>query len=706
MSVGDPQPELLLTTFQNNPAPAGDKITGTPKDAPPKPPDLDVIKVAPAEWTDDIAKRIVVHDYERANLWMRQNKYMRWSEDERLLNSNLIQRIWEGTNIPRSSLGIKVIWQQVESVLPHLMDAIFTSTDGIWFETFPRPGTDVQQAMDTRELLSAQLDEAHIWEITRRVMKSMAIYGTGIMKVAWTRKERDRQIWDDKLTPKMATIGGQQVAVGSKRTFKKRNIKQQINRPDLSYVSLKDFYIDPSHKLPSVEGASFVAQRSFATYEELQWMADNDPSIKLPSKEDLLAVIKEKNTPTKADADQFKQRASSEADIRESFPAKGSSDPARSQFELLEYWTDDHLVLLLNRRDVIRNIPNPYGFIPFISVNYTDVLDQFYGIGIAEIIEGEQKLQQGLLNAHIDETSLNIHGALVVEAGTVLNKQQLRRRPGQIIEATRADAVQPLTMPNVTQDAFIAIQQSQTRAQQYTGISDMVSSGVPSVKTSATRTAAGVGAIVQASSSRIEYIVENVENNLIVPMLDKILTLNQRYLDPQTAIAILGPNGQKYINPLQVTNGEFMFELRAANRMSQRQQAGQSIPFLLQTLLNPALMQLMMQQGDKLNIKAIIRDVMSVMSWRNRNDWFQPMTPQDYQMLQQEAQQQQQMAQMKMQGQAERDKDRIIGNTLSQMATSVFDKALDGQPAASIALGKALDAAQAHGIEGAEHIQQ
>lgn len=706
MSVGDPQAELILSTFSNDPAPAGEGLTGQAKDTPPKPPDPEVIKVAPDKWSDELAKQIVIHDYERANLWRRQNKDMRWNEDERLLNANLIQRIWEGTNIPRSSLGIKVIWQQIESLMPHLMSAIFTSSDGIWFDCYPRPGTDPNQAMMTRELLSAQLDEADVWEVTRRVLKSSAIYGTGVMKVAWKREERDRQIWDDKLEPKLLTLPtGQKIANGTKRTFKRKDVKWQLNRPDLTYVSLKDFYIDPSHKLPTIEGAGYVIQRSFMTLEELTWLAEKDESIKLPPRQELIDSIKIKATPVKADADQFKQRAASEADIRENYPRQGSSDPARAKFEILEYWTEDRLVTMLNRRDVIRNIPNPYLFLPFVSVNYCDVLDQFYGVGIAEIVEGEQKLQQGLLNAHIDETSLNIHGALVVEAGTVLNKQQLRRRPGQIIEATRADAVQPLTMPNVTQDAFIAIQQSQARAQQYTGISDMISSGVPSVKTSATRTAAGVGAVVQASSSRVEYMVENVEQNLIVPMLDKVLMLNQRYLDPKQAIGILGPNGHKLINPLHITNGEFMFELRAASRMSARQNAAQSLPFLLQTIMNPAFMELLSQQGKKVNIDAVVRDVMGILNWRSKNDWFVPMTPQDQQMQQQEQQQQQQMAAQKQEYQSQRDIQRIVANTLSQMAQSVFNKALDGQPAAAMALGRALDGAQAHMVPGAEFQQ-
>src|SRR6201984_1027504 len=704
LALGDPQPELLASTFQNNPAPGG-QAEGVDT-TPPLPPDPEVIRIAPDKWSDELAKRIVIHDFERANQWRRQNMDMRWNEDERLLNGNLIQRIWEGTPIPRSSLGIKLIWQQVESLLPRLMSSIFNSSDGIFFECFPRPGTDVQLAQMTRELISAQLDEADVWEVTRRVFKTALTYGTGIMKLGWTRKERDRELWEDKIVATLKKVTGQALNVGDRREFKRKKYVDKINRPDLSYVSIKDFYIDPSHKLPQIDGAQFIIQRSLPTLEELQWMADNDPSIKLPPRAELIDWIARKATPSRADADQHKRRQAQEADFMEEYPVKGSHDPARAKFELLEYWTADRLVTILNRKNVIRNIPNPYGFLPFISINYVDTLAQFYGKGIATIIEGEQKLQQGLLNAHIDETSLNIHGCLVVEAGTVLNKQQLRRRPGQIIEATRADAIQPIVMPQVTQDAFIALQQSQVRAQQYTGVSDMISNGVPSVKTSATRTAAGVGAVVQASSSRIEYMIENIENNFIVPMLDKILILNQRYLDPKQAIQILGPDGPKVINPLAVTNFDYTFELRAASRMSARQNAAQSLPLVLQTIMNPALSEMLQQQGVKINVKAVVRDVLDILNWRNRNDWFQPMSPQDLQMAQSEQSKQIQQMQMQAQLQTGRDRGRIVPKTLADTAKMVLDKALEGKPAAAIALGKALDGAQANEVTGAEFLPQ
>src|SRR5437899_1052228 len=488
MGLGDPQDDLLRAASPeaSTAAPAGDRGDRLSL---PKPEEA---VFAPGAWDDDLALAIVISDFDRASQHRQQNFDLNWDDDDRLLHANVTQRTWEGTNTPRSSLGVKLVWQQIESLLPAEMSALFQSTDGIFFDTFPRPGTDITQAIATRELISAQLDDINFWKTAEQVLRSKNLYGTGILKLGWFRRDRQREFWSDELIPVMGQKLGTPFFIGTKRQFKRRQKKEQINRPEILYVSLRDFYIDPSHKKPHVEGAQFAIHRAFITMDEIFWMGQNDPSYDMPTRDDLVLMVKQGATPASAAADTSKQRSAQEADIRERYPLNSTADPAKAKFEILEYWTNDRLVTVLNRKRVIRNISNPYMFIPFISVNYTDVVDQFYGKGIARIIGDEQRLMQGIVNAHVDEVSLHIHGALVIESGSVINKGQLRRRPGQVIEATRRDAVGPLETSPVTQDAFIALQQAQIRAQQYTGVTDIVLMCEPSVQTSATRTARGV----------------------------------------------------------------------------------------------------------------------------------------------------------------------------------------------------------------------
>jgi hypothetical protein len=702
MGLGDPQDDLLRAASPeaSTMAPGGNRME-TPV-GPPKP---EEVKLAPESWDDDLALRIVIADYEKAQQHRSNNFDLKWDDNDRLLHANVTQKTWDGTNTPRSSLGVKLVWQQVESLIPAEMTALFQNTDGIFFDTFPRPGTDISQAVACRELLAAQLDDADFWCEAEEILRSKNVHGTGILKLSWLRQDRERQFWSDELVPVLQQKLGVPFSIGVKRQFKRRSKMEQVNRPQVTYVSLRDFYIDPSWKRPRVQGAQFAIQRAMLSMDELLWMGENDPSYKIPSREDLIVLVKTGMTPMSAAADMSKQRSAQEADVREKYPLNPSADPAKASFEILEYWTSDRMVTVMNRKMVLRNIPNPYLFIPFLSVNYADVIDQFYGKGVAEIIGDEQRLQQGLINSHIDEVSLNIHGCMIVESGSVLNKGQLRRRPGQVIEAARVDSAKYLETKPVTQDWQAALGQSQIRSQQYTGVTDLATQGIPSTPTSATRTAHGVSTLSNAAFSRIEHIVKRDEYRLIVPMLDKLTELNQRFLDPRTEIQILGKTvpGLIALNPLLITNGNFRFELRASSRMSAKRDQQQALPFLLQTILNPALQQSLTLQKIKPNIQAITRDTLDILGFRNRNDWFVPMSQEEVQMANQPHSIPIITEMMKGQREKQRSDDKAqmmehsqIADVVKIVISELMKGAVKGDAMPSLALGRALDDIGAH----------
>src|SRR5882724_5383891 len=196
MPPGDPQPDLQRAANNPGPAPAGGTFDGSVGQ--PKP---EEVKLAPAAWTDDLALRIVVNDFERAQQHRSQNFDPIWDENDRLLHGNVVQKTWPGTEVPRSSLGIKLIWQQVEAIMPSVMDALFQSSDGIFFDTFPRPGTSPDQAYAARELIASQLDEVNCWETVRRILKCAFVHGTGILKDTWFRSETMREFWSDEIIP-------------------------------------------------------------------------------------------------------------------------------------------------------------------------------------------------------------------------------------------------------------------------------------------------------------------------------------------------------------------------------------------------------------------------------------------------------------------------------------------------------------------------
>ena len=98
MAVGDPQADLQRAANNPGPAPAGGTFEGAIEQ--PKP---EEVKLAPAAWTDELALKIVVNDFERAQQHRSQNFDPIWDENDRLLHGNVIQKVWPGTDVPRSS---------------------------------------------------------------------------------------------------------------------------------------------------------------------------------------------------------------------------------------------------------------------------------------------------------------------------------------------------------------------------------------------------------------------------------------------------------------------------------------------------------------------------------------------------------------------------------------------------------------------------
>lgn len=654
------------------------------------------VKIAPGKWTDEVARAIVMADFAKFEQHRAQFD-KRWTRNDEILQGNVDQKYWPN-GVARSSVAVKLEEQQLESLLPYLYEGIFQSVDGIFFDTFPRPGTHPESARYTRELMAQQLDQCGAVNEICHSIRSLGHHGTGIIKVGWCRYQYDRADWVRGTVPEgYSMVNGQKVGYGSKVQSSRVPKTTYVNRPEVYFKNLRDIYVDSSLLLPNLQKSQAVIERALLGYDELKRIGEKDKTYKLPSEAELRQYLIQRKLPKTVSADSDRSRsmaAAGQTDIH----IQGTTDPARARFEVLEYWTLDRFVVILERKWVICNKKNPYGFIPYFSGNFKDLLDSFYGKGLAETLEYEQMLQAGLINSHCDEVSLSIHSGLIVQTGSVLNKTQLSAGPGQVIEANSTDAVKELKRTPVTQDWTLALTQSQLRAQQITGLSDIITSGAPGVATSVTRTARGVSALAGGAMSRIQFLVERIENTIIVPMLRAIFTLNKLYLKPDEIVAIVGRDGLQYVfDPLLVANADVAFELRAASRMSSRVAMQQTLPQLLQDL--GTMMGPLREQGVKTNIPAVIRDILEVNGWRNRNDWFTPMSQEEIQQMQQ-----QEMAPQasKQQAQAERDQARFDANSQRQqhqagldILKDVVSKGLDGKPAAAAALGMALDASQA-----------
>lgn len=584
------------------------------------------------KWSDSRAAKVALADFETAERYRVANHDPRWRNADELYLAWRPQKCWPGTRVERASISVPVAFQQVESILPHILRARYG--DPYPFDAQPEPGTTPEQARATRDLLNHQLRMDNSREVERRCYKSAFIRGNGIAEQGWLyekiKKTRLKAVYKRVRPiishPFLGEMPGPTIRVD--RTIKEEEYDATIDRPFLRYVPLTDFYIDPNAPSPVVQEARYCAVRKLMAIDDLLAFEDQD-GFDIPPRNVLVELARDKPTgmgdTTKAYSETVRGNSWNPS-------TDTTADAAGLRIEVIAYWTKERLVWLLNRLLPAYNKENPYGFLPFYNSYYTDVLDRFYGLSISDVVEPEQRLQSDTLCLRLDELSLAIHSSTIKKRGG--QSKRSRRYPGAEIEVDnpREDLIRE-PVSNITQQAFMEAQASENRAQKATGITDLAVLGTPtSGGNSAARTATGINTLSGASGARLQYIVENSESTFIEPILNDRLKLNKKFLDPDSLIPILGEEGKALaIDPLDVMQADVKFDLRGSARMAAKAALQQMIPLVLQSFANPGLMAEMRQQGLKVSIGELWNMVCDATGYRSRAALIQPLTPEEKQ---------------------------------------------------------------------------
>lgn len=628
-------------------------------------------------WSDAHAKTVVLRDYDQAATWRQSNHDWRWQEAWRTYNAVAQVRHWEGTRMPRSSIGIYTAFQQVESVLPRIVQALFG--DDPWVEAEGGIGVTAEAARTVRDIVLAQLDQSNAREQVRMSAKSMLVCGNGLLELSWLHQERRRLSFVPSFVPKKKTVtdpltGAKMAAPTGEfdRRIQEITVMDIENRPVLSYTPLARFYIDPNAPSTNVQEARFVVHRDLMDIDKLKSLKET-PGFDIPESMALIELAAEKPS----DHGDWTMANQGHARNESTTPwIDQSVDPAARRVEVLRYWTRDRLVWLINRTWIAFNKPNPFGFIPYYNLPCWDLLDRFYAIGLVEIVHGEQNFQQDVLNLRVDELALSINPPRYKKRGQPLPQYQMRVRPGMIaeIDSPREDVV-TVFPSNVTQQASFEIQASEARAQKATGVTDLALMGTPTGINPAARTATGASTQAQASFNRIQYLVENMEANVIEPILDDIVSLDKLYLDPNQMVKSL--QGSE-LDPIEIFQADVKFRMRAGSRMQSKQGLMAVYPMILQAMTNPALLEQLSLQGKTVNFDELFQMLVDVSGYKRKADLIRDLTKEE---IERRQQQQPSPEQMKMDMQRERFeqlKEMNIDKGEMELAKAVIGKAAAG----------------------------
>ena len=259
--------------------------------------------------------------------------------------------------------------------------------------------------------------------------KQSILFGTGVIKIFWETK-----------------------------TITDKNGKEKIvyDDPGVEAVNLLDLYVDPF--APTTSDAFSIIHRVLADWSKVK-------ENKAYKNQDKLVSVQPKYQ-------------NDDSSILNKYDTNQTAT-ANDKVELFERWTKDRLITIGMGKEgaiTLRDIPNPYGFIPFVAVHLKDspLPNRFYGVGAIIPNLSIQDKMNSIANQVIDNIELLINQMYKRKRSATINPKQLISRPGGFIDVDDMTDVEQLQMVDTTVAGFNLYKTLDIEFQQGSGVSNLM----------------------------------------------------------------------------------------------------------------------------------------------------------------------------------------------------------------------------------------
>jgi hypothetical protein len=551
------------------------------------------LKVGLQAIAEDYALSVVKQTFWNYERFRQQNHDNRWATHDALYFGWVPQKVWEGTNIPRSSLGMPITFGQIETSYPKIVQSLFRGAD--WFDVTPEPGGSAQEAHGI---------QSHLLYSLEHVPKNYSNNGKTEIALA---------------TRQILLHGNGGIAI---------EYDPVAGHPVVEWVDLRDFYVDSACSVPSIDAARSIIRRKIMTLDALEELR-SDKRMKIPDKAVLAHMAR--NGALATFGDRTKQISEAYRGVQYNpNQERWSPVPNERNIEVLIYYSKYRIIWVLNREWVAYNEPNPYGFIPFCFAPCFPVIGRFYAMSFADILESKQRYIEALLNGHLDEVSLAIAPPRVRKRGSVLTPAQQRWHPGNIQEADDpAKDVNVLYPQRITQGVMEDVAFIEASAEKLTGANSVIQ-GVPKPG-NANRSATGMSLQNAGGTSRLWTIVKNIEDYLIVPMLYKMYRMTQMHTIPGQLLPALGKEGQVVQVGADAFRAPCRFRMSAASEMLTQEKLSQIVPFISQYIMAGPFIQALQGQGQTVDFTVFSQMIQDATGTGEKYNLFRPMNEQEQQ---------------------------------------------------------------------------
>ncbi len=626
-----------------------------------------------------------------------------WTLIDTLYQSPQAATAFDGGNVAQANVPKFTLSNNLNSITPKLIEGIFYEDPP--FMLRPQAGADPEIVKAKTAVFSEQLWDMRFRQEAEYALEQMALFGTCIMKWGYceyskTVKKRVRKA-QRKEVPGQAGNGSTFVETPESMQFEVKKEKKLVSRPWIKFCDIRTVLVDPGCRQGDIRRAKWVIYRDYATYGDLDALRQT-AGYNVPSEAAMRALFL--NTATSTPSDNIAMTIPEQmfGYLQHALPRnkRTSADPLEKPLELLEYWDNNRVIVVLacnGHNILLRNEENPYEVIPFFSANWRNIPDSFWGQGLGLLIGYEQLVEQGVTNLALDLLAYCLQPTALRKKGFNTPTQNVRWKQGGIIDVDEDvdKAFKFLEMPSVPSEAWQFIQQAKTDAAGSSGANEQVVQGVSAMGTRSTgmRSATGANAVISANASRLDGPINRFMTQIFEPWLYEMDELDNDLMPTDVLYDILGEKlGDAYrqgkVEHDKYRNAKMEYEVLAGSHLGAKKEMAQFLPIIMNLLNTPTFVSNIMDGHYMFDGPAIFKAFADAAGWKFSQNFMRPMTSKEIEVYegnkpaaiqQRQAQAQAQMQTQKFQQAQQAEDQKQLGKAGAEVLRQATEHAMDGE---------------------------
>jgi hypothetical protein len=607
------------------------------------------------QFMDQAAATIVWENYQKAKGYVENNAWLlEWQETDILYQSpipNRFQRVEQGRP-PRVS---------------RFLVAKFTRTlaraikRGLFAEQYPfflrATGKTTTQQIDAwSALIGKLLKRMNFKYHSGLAINCQTLQGTCIVKVGCEVRERVKKRRVRKSQPikaEMPAGNSQEVPTVESDDFELKPETVTESWPFIEYRRLGTTLFDEKWCTPDKpdESAGYVIDVDYVNFGDLQEMRQLACYKNIPDEETLKQYFFQRQEGSAAPGSSVEQSMSSQGSMVTHASERNKTtdaNPLNAPLLLIEQWdtrTTKTLLVYEGRMLLIRNEDHDWDSSLHFTATWWPIDNCGYGMGTGRLTGADQRINQGVTNEALKMIAYPFNAPILVARGENSPTQNTIARMGgyqQVDVPIGGDvrkAMAFMEMPPVPNDAWRMLEASQHGGEDLVGASPQMQQGnVGSPGSSVVRTATGANRVAGMSDQNVADPIESFSEGVIIPTIEFLVQWVKEKMPMREIREILSAAHAKVIEDTLAEDSfieaQFEVDVLAGAKLAARQGIAQLIPFFLQIVQQPQLMEYLHQRGWTIDFKVIADLFMQVSELTQQGDIFRMLTPEEMKTVQ------------------------------------------------------------------------